>query len=208
MKNKHAFIVVLVIAPVVLAGCGSVSALLGGKSSPDEFSVYSRAPLSIPPEYKLRPPSPGAARPQAVEPRDNAKKEMLKSSQQVSSRNVLLRSGKSSSEKLGARSKAAAASISAGEKALVLHAGGSKTDPQIRAIVNSEALVPLAGSKALADKVLFWRNPRKQISIIDPGKENKRIREQQAKGKPVTSEGVPVIDKNIDRGMIDSFFFD
>ena len=34
------------------------------KSSPDEFKVVSRAPLSIPPEFNLRPPQPGQARPQ------------------------------------------------------------------------------------------------------------------------------------------------
>ena len=208
MKIKPAFIVILAIAPITLAGCGNVSNLLGGKSAPDEFEVYSRAPLSIPPEYKLRPPSPGAARPQAVEPRDSARKEILSSSQQVSSRDALLRSGRRSPGKTGGLSKTESAPISAGEKAFVLHAGASKTDPQIRAIVNRESRVPLAGSKALADKVLFWRSPRKKISIVNPEKENQRIRAQQAKGKPVTSEGVPVIDQDIDRSFLDGLFFD
>ncbi|MGH7063561.1 MAG: DUF3035 domain-containing protein, partial [Stellaceae bacterium] len=31
---------------------------------PDEFAVESRAPLTIPPDFDLRPPEPGAARPQ------------------------------------------------------------------------------------------------------------------------------------------------
>jgi Protein of unknown function (DUF3035) len=31
---------------------------------PDEFAVESRAPLTIPPEFNLRPPEPGAPRPQ------------------------------------------------------------------------------------------------------------------------------------------------
>ncbi len=31
---------------------------------PDEFAVESRAPLTIPPEFDLRPPQPGAPRPQ------------------------------------------------------------------------------------------------------------------------------------------------
>ena len=33
------------------------------KKAPDEFAVVTRAPLSRPPEYSLRPPRPGAARP-------------------------------------------------------------------------------------------------------------------------------------------------
>ncbi|MFZ3236179.1 MAG: DUF3035 domain-containing protein, partial [Stellaceae bacterium] len=31
---------------------------------PDEFAVESRAPLTIPPDFSLRPPDPGAPRPQ------------------------------------------------------------------------------------------------------------------------------------------------
>jgi hypothetical protein len=48
-----------------LAGCDSTKEMLGlTKRSPDEFQVVSRAPLSMPPDYSLRPPSPGAPRPQ------------------------------------------------------------------------------------------------------------------------------------------------
>src|SRR3954463_12091150 len=48
-----------------VAGCSSTKEMLGlTKRSPDEFQVVSRAPLSMPPDYSLRPPTPGAARPQ------------------------------------------------------------------------------------------------------------------------------------------------
>ncbi|HVH81125.1 MAG TPA: DUF3035 domain-containing protein [Stellaceae bacterium] len=33
---------------------------------PDEFAVESRAPLTMPPDFNLRPPAPGATRPQEV----------------------------------------------------------------------------------------------------------------------------------------------
>ena len=52
----------------VVAGCGSDRTLadrLGmGRNVPDEFQVVERAPLVVPPEYTLRPPEPGAPRPQ------------------------------------------------------------------------------------------------------------------------------------------------
>src|SRR5215470_10603885 len=35
-----------------------------GPPLPDEFAVESRAPLTIPPDFDLRPPQPGASRPQ------------------------------------------------------------------------------------------------------------------------------------------------
>ena len=41
---------------------------------PDEFAVESRAPLTIPPEFDLRPPQPGAPRPQDVTAAERARK--------------------------------------------------------------------------------------------------------------------------------------
>jgi hypothetical protein len=43
-------------------------------SAPDEFAVESRAPLTIPPDFDLRPPAPGAPRPQEVAAAEKAKK--------------------------------------------------------------------------------------------------------------------------------------
>ena len=46
----------------LLGACGgTVQENLGlGKRSPDEFQVVRRAPLILPPDYTLRPPTPGA----------------------------------------------------------------------------------------------------------------------------------------------------
>jgi hypothetical protein len=50
---------------VLLGGCSNWKQTLGIEpTSPDEFAVESRAPLTIPPDFNLRPPEPGAARPQ------------------------------------------------------------------------------------------------------------------------------------------------
>lgn len=51
--------------PLLMSGCSGFKQALGiERQSPDEFAVESRAPLTIPPEFSLRPPQPGAARPQ------------------------------------------------------------------------------------------------------------------------------------------------
>jgi len=48
-----------------LSGCSDLKKAIGlEKTSPDEFAVESRAPLTMPPDFNLRPPQPGAARPQ------------------------------------------------------------------------------------------------------------------------------------------------
>ena len=41
---------------------------------PDEFAVESRAPLTIPPDYDLRPPKPGAPRPQEATAAEKARR--------------------------------------------------------------------------------------------------------------------------------------
>jgi len=50
---------------VAVAGCTDFKRSIGLEATmPDEFAVESRAPLTIPPEFDLRPPTPGAPRPQ------------------------------------------------------------------------------------------------------------------------------------------------
>ena len=39
-----------------------------GPSGPDEFRVVTKAPLSVPPEYSLRPPSAGTTVPAEADP--------------------------------------------------------------------------------------------------------------------------------------------
>ncbi len=46
----------------LLASCGS--GMLGDRKRPDEFAVARQAPLVIPPDFSMRPPQPGAPRPQ------------------------------------------------------------------------------------------------------------------------------------------------
>ena len=52
-------------AGTLISGCTDLKKAIGmEKSSPDEFAVESRAPLEMPPDFDLRPPQPGASRPQ------------------------------------------------------------------------------------------------------------------------------------------------
>ena len=50
---------------LLIAGCSDFKRSVGLEPTlPDEFAVESRAPLTIPPDFELRPPQPGATRPQ------------------------------------------------------------------------------------------------------------------------------------------------
>ena len=55
-------IATLAVLSIALSGCGSTG--LFNRDRPDEFAVSRQAPLVIPPDFSLAPPSPGAPRPQ------------------------------------------------------------------------------------------------------------------------------------------------
>ncbi|HVC51781.1 MAG TPA: DUF3035 domain-containing protein [Stellaceae bacterium] len=64
-------------AAMLLSGCTGFKQMVGlEQQPPDEFAVESRAPLTIPPEFKLRPPEPGAPRPQEVSSATKAQQEV------------------------------------------------------------------------------------------------------------------------------------
>src|ERR1700710_906169 len=47
------------------------------RDAPDEYTVTTRAPLSMPPDYNLRPPRPGAPRPQEQSERQQAEEALV-----------------------------------------------------------------------------------------------------------------------------------
>lgn len=60
---------------LALPGCTGLRQALGmDQVGPDEFAVESRAPLTIPPDFDLRPPQPGSPRPQEVTAAEKARK--------------------------------------------------------------------------------------------------------------------------------------
>lgn len=73
--RSFAALFVIAAAGVLLSGCGSDFKRMVGieRTPPDEFAVESRAPLTIPPDFNLRPPAPGATRPQEASAADRAR---------------------------------------------------------------------------------------------------------------------------------------
>lgn len=75
-KRGNAVLAVACLSAIlVLGGCTNLRQALGmDRTGPDEFAVESRAPLTIPPDYDLRPPQPGAHRPQEATAAEKARK--------------------------------------------------------------------------------------------------------------------------------------
>jgi hypothetical protein len=56
------------VALMALSACsGGKGGVMAGRGAPDEFMVSKRAPLTIPPDFALTPPKPGAPRPQEAD---------------------------------------------------------------------------------------------------------------------------------------------
>jgi hypothetical protein len=70
-----ALLVLCLACALLVSGCSDLKKSIGlERTSPDEFAVESRAPLTIPPDFDLRPPQPGAVRPQEVPASERARK--------------------------------------------------------------------------------------------------------------------------------------
>ena len=67
---KKFIIVMVILLPIFLTGCGSELAKVLGtdKLPPDEFTILTKPNLIIPPEYNLRPPAEGEVRPTPQQP--------------------------------------------------------------------------------------------------------------------------------------------
>lgn len=163
---------------LALAGCSDVRRSIGlDRQSPDEFTVVSRAPLTLPPSMANLPkPRPGAARPQDATPT------------QIAAGAVFGGSSRGAA--------ATAAGKTAGESSLIAQAGAKGgIDPNVRSKVDQETTQLLIADKSWIDTLLFWQTPEAPFSVVDPAKEAQRLREAQAQGKTLSDGSVPTIER-------------
>ena len=120
---------------MLLSGCQSVREATGAaKTPPDEFTVLTKSPLVIPPDFNLRPPQPGIASrndPDAGE----------------TGGNLNLPQGATTAAGLGA-------AYSDGEKLLLTRTNALSVDPNIRKTITTDVGLEDQGP-GFAQKVLF-----------------------------------------------------
>jgi hypothetical protein len=162
------------IAAAMLSGCHSTKRALGlEKTVPDEFAVLNRGPLVMPPDYTLRPPVPGAERPQELPAVEQARTAVF---------------GRAKIEQLRARG------MSMGEIALLAHAGTAETPPDVRTSLEHETSMFASEDKQFTHKLLDWKDENASQGVaIDPVKEKKRLAQNQAAGKKANEGNVPII---------------
>lgn len=179
------------VGALLLGGCSAFENLGGGKKvSPDEFKIVSHSPLTMPPNAELRPPRPGEPRPQETLPADQAKEAL--------------------SPAMAARVQppekrtAGGAPGDASETALVAKAGAGGVDPNIRSQVNRDTRTIADKDNTWVDSLIFWQDKPPPGVIIDPTKEQQRLRDAQASGQPA-SGATPTIERR-KRGLLEGIF--
>ena len=178
---------------LALGGCSALENIGGAKKvSPDEFKIVSHSPLTMPPNAELRPPRPGEPRPQEVTPADQAKEAL---SPTLAGRVQDRVAGKQPATPGNASEQALVAKASSG-------AGG--VDPNIRAVVNKDTKTIADNDKSFIDSLIFWQDKAPSGTIIDPTKEQQRIRDAQASGQP-SSAPTPTIERR-KRGLLEGIF--
>ncbi|MDP2331267.1 MAG: DUF3035 domain-containing protein [Reyranella sp.] len=182
----------LALGALTMGGCGAFENLGGAKKvSPDEFKIVSHSPLTMPPNATLRPPQPGAPRPQEVTPAEQAREALAP---QTASR----------AQRAAAGGNAPASTGGASERALVAKAGQGGIDPNIRSQVNQDTRTIADSDKTFIDGLIFWQDKPPPGVVLDPTKEQQRLRDAQAAGQPATGP-TPTITRR-KRGLLEGIF--
>lgn len=236
MPGKYRSIRILLLLPTLalLAGCGDeMRKQFGlGKNAPDEFQVVRRAPLSLPPDFALRPPQPGAIRPQEGSTSDQARSTVLGRTDQAqapaapaidpaapsaSPRSPVAATTIGGAAPLATRASAQPAIAprpapeppgpSRAEISLLRQAGAASTPPDIRSQINEDLTRLAEADSRFIDRLLVWQKKVPPTAVVvDAQKENQRLQENAALGRSTTDGTTPTITRK-KKGLLEGLFF-
>lgn len=182
----------VVAVALAVSACGGVREAVGiDRDSPDEFQVTVRAPLSMPSDFGLRAPRPGAQRPQEEPLRDRTRQIVLDATGDDKAK-------KAQTPEIKGISKA--------EAALLRKVGGDVVDPGIRQVVEKETTALELEAKGLVDDLLFWKDNTPPAKVVDPVAERRRLQGNAALGRSATSGVTPEIGRKKSGGLLQGWF--
>lgn len=182
----------IAVVPFIASCSGSVRDNLGmRRSAPNEFKVVSNPPLSVPPEFSLRPPVEDNV---YVPPKSVA----------VDAKNVLFKQGSAG---------VASDNETASEEVFRSQFKASDANPQIKSLLQQEfiAAAKQEEEESFIEKNLISKIPGlstdKKANQSDPAVnarlEKDRIVQEQKKGEKITGVETPTVEsKNHDRGLL------
>ncbi len=185
-RSRPALLIAVLLLP--LAACGGTDNFARNiglvRDAPDEFTVTTRAPLSMPPDMTtLPPPVPGASRPQEQSTRDAAAAAIIPQA-------VL--------------APQAPAGSTPGLQAFL-----SETGPAAPANIRTEvdrASALERGTPSLTDRLMFWKDPEPPTQAVDAAKEAQRLRANAALGNAPDTGATPIIKPPPSHGLLNDLF--
>ncbi len=205
---------VLLFALTALSGCAESNwkQFFGmERESPDEFQVSTHPPLTIPPDFNLRPPQPDAPNPQETPPHDQAAEAVLGTAPVAHAAPpaaaVVTPAAPASAVTLPATvpvtTPAAAiapapvkTSASPAESALLKSANVQSADPMIRQELRHDSNTPVVDvGPSLLQSLLFGTKAPPPGQVVDASGEAARLQQNAAIGAPVTSGNTPIIER-------------
>lgn len=193
---------------LALSACSSgVKETLGiNKKAPDEFKVLSRPPLSMPPEFSLRPPADGSEGEDSASPREEAKSAVFGTDKKAPASNasankIVLSPGKAETAVKPVSSGTLGGSNA--EAVFLRNAGADTTDNGAREELSREEARKQWEEKSTLETLTTL--PEKKEPVVDAKAEADRLKQNQTEGKPVT-EGETPESQPSDRGILGNVF--
>ncbi|MBL8547668.1 MAG: DUF3035 domain-containing protein [Hyphomonadaceae bacterium] len=154
--SKPVALIVVLAAATAASGCAGFSRAVGAsRSSPDEFRVMTHAPLTLPPDYNLRPPRPGEARPGEADPSTDARAALF-------------------GDNVGT-------GASAGERSFVTAAGAATADDSIREQIDYESQGVVRRNEGFVNRLLSFNGSTAPAgSPLNAEEEQRRLEEQES----------------------------
>jgi hypothetical protein len=161
----------LLVAGLGLSGCSKMRDELGlSRHSPDEFTVVKRAPLTLPPDYNLRPPADGSAIGAG------------RKSASADARTAIFGGDERNTQ-----------DQNSGNEVFLSKIGAQESDSSIRTVLDRENGYVALDNRSTIEKILR-REPDSSNSVVDAKAEAARLQKNAATDRPLTEGETPVAD--------------
>jgi hypothetical protein len=205
------FSLLAVLSALALTACsnGAVKETLGlDRAAPDEFRVISRPPLSVPPQFTLRPPANSDLSPNQLSA--DRKARSLISGEDANPDSIAADTAVVPVEQVRAarsksKTKTASSGSSSADSAFLQRAGAQAADPTVRDQLIEEKFTDMEKKESRPWWKFFSGDEEKKDVEVDAKKEAARIRKNEDEGKPVTEGKTPEV-KPGEEGLLDSIF--
>lgn len=164
------------------------------RKAPDEFVVYSRPPLSVPPEFDLKPPRPGEESPTVLTTEAQARELLLGTRKKPATLDEAAATVDPRVE-TAVEPVLEANAPSGAQSSFLSKAGVDKADPKIREALGKDVIEAPKKKKKAESLYESIVGENKDEPVVDAKGEAERIRDNRDKGKPVTEGETPTQDE-------------